>query len=102
MLLACQRDSQSCVSLPWHMSAIIDSLQYAIIEGADSRNLIPAALWERTGLLQVRRAANVGGGGGRLANCNSAVADKADAVEYMFRHRVARRSHGCDGVSVGD
>lgn len=43
-----------------------------------------------------------GGGKGRLACCNSAVTDKADAPEYMFPHRGARRARGSDGVSVGD
>lgn len=62
--------------------------------------LILAALWERTGGLQVRRAASVGGLG-RLANCNPAVTDKADAAEYIFRHRGPRRARGSDGVSVG-
>lgn len=35
-------------------------------------------------------------GDGRLANCIPAVADKADAVEHIFRHRGAIRSRESD------
>lgn len=56
--------------------------------------LMPAALVGTDWRLQVRRAASVGLGGGegrRLASCNPAVTDKADAVGYMFRHRGAKK-----------